>query len=424
MRKKLGLMLGTIVASAMIGLCGCGSTDDIIALDNGGSMEVEEPAEDSGIEGADWRTWGWISEYLTIRSEKGDPGRDVLACFMGSEGDYSSVDLYEDDETQSLIQSIELPVKNLQELKIEVTDLMEDEIDDLAISGKDTEGNEYTWFYLQTEGEDEIFVPYEEGEEGDLAEATEEEEEGKEESEEGPGLVNTEFDMSLKDEKDDYLYYECYGNSYLCDEESEELYPELSRALMDIDEMVKGNYERNIESFDEEAHDFVREMIEQGQGEYTFYTYSETSLEYCSDKVVSLLRTEYGFLGGAHPDYWFESVNLKPETGEYILLSDVITDKEELDRILKEKLNEKYPDGDFFDLDEALLAYDPQAEPFEQEMGAYTFTLDPSGVTFFFGPYDLNAYAYGSQDIKLSYDELSEILKDGFYEEYFEAAKG
>ncbi|MCR4655300.1 MAG: DUF3298 and DUF4163 domain-containing protein [Lachnospiraceae bacterium] len=247
--------------------------------------------------------------------------------------------------------------------------------------------------------------------EADTAEAS-----GTDEETVMPELLNTPFDMSVKDEETGSMIYECYGNSFLCSEESGELFPKLAAALEDVDEAEKDSYQYNIDKFGEDAKEFASEQ----DGKYTYYTYSETELQFADDHVTSMLRTEYGFLGGAHPDYYYVGINIDSQTGEEIMLSDIISDKEDLNRVLKDKLTEQYPDGNFFDLDESLASYDLDGEPTEGENRPYIYTMTPAGLTFYFDPYDLNSYADGSQTVDVFFTDIPELLLEDSVFTYYE----
>ncbi len=153
--------------------------------------------------------------------------------------------------------------------------------------------------------------------------------------------------------------------------------------------------------------------------------YSESALQFADDRAVSILRTEYGYLGGAHPDYFYECINLNSQTGEEILLSDLIKDKEGLNKILREKLIELYPDGNFFDLDESLERYDLDGVPEGDEITPYIFTMTPAGLTFYFDPYALNSYADGDQQVDVFFTDIPELLQDDFiFPDYEEEGRG
>ena len=263
---------------------------------------------------------------------------------------------------------------------------------------------------VEETGDAEDVEQAEETEETEEIEKAEEAEE--EEAATGPELESVDFNISVNDAQNDHMVFECYGNSFMCSEGSAVSFPKLNEALKAIDEDEKTAYKSTMDEFMEDAVEFAAGQKTEG-ADYTYYLYSETALQSADDKAVSLLRTEYGYLGGAHPDYYYVGVNLDSQTGQEIRLSDIIADKDGLKAILIDKLNEKYPDGNFFGLEESLddFALD---EDSDEGKALYTFTLSPTGISLYFGPYDLNSYADGSQQIDLTYDEISDILKDDY----------
>ncbi len=246
----------------------------------------------------------------------------------------------------------------------------------------------------------------------------------KEVSQKDIELESVDFDLSTYDEENKYMIFESHGNTFMLSDASAGEYPELDGRLTTIAEDEKSFYKQTIEDVGEDAAAFAAEQQKEG-ADYTYYRYSEMALKACDDKAVSLLRTEYGYLGGAHPDYYYETFNIDPKTGEDISLADVITDDDALRAVLIDKLNKEYPDGNFFDLEDSLSTYSIDEKSANPLIVPYTFTIDPAGLSFYFGPYELNSYADGSQQIDIFYEDISDILKEGFiYTGYEDEGRG
>lgn len=228
-----------------------------------------------------------------------------------------------------------------------------------------------------------------------------------------PELKSVPFDMTEYDKDGEHKVFESYGNSYLLSDISARDYPALDAKLKKIDEDEKEFYRQAIDDSREDALEFAEEQRKYGE-DYTFFRYSETQLMNADDKVVSMLRMEYGYLGGAHPDYYYETMNIYTKTGEDIPLSDILTDDVKLRSILKERLNKEYPDGNWFDLDSSLDTYVIDDKKTGDDKFAYIFTMNSRGIMFYFNPYDLNSYADGAQQIEISYTDLADIIKPGF----------
>lgn len=233
-----------------------------------------------------------------------------------------------------------------------------------------------------------------------------------------PELESVPFDMNVYGKDGDYKVFESYGNSYLLTDISSRDYPQLAEALKKIDEDEKADYKKTIDANLSDAEEFAKDQQANGD-DYSYMSYSETKLATADDKVVSMVRTEYGYLGGAHPDYYYETFNLYTATGEAISMTDIITDNDKLKAVLKDKLNEAYPDGDWLDLDSSLDLFVLDETKKEDGESTYKFTINEKGLMFYFGPYDLNSYADGAQQIEIMYSDLADILKPGFiYEDY------
>ena len=230
-------------------------------------------------------------------------------------------------------------------------------------------------------------------------------------------LINTYFDESRYDESSSDLYFQCFGNHILCTFEMEKAYPRLAAELNKIADNEEKSMRDRIREFEKDAQDYARDMKKSGVKAY-YSDYAEDVLKRADERCVSIIRVVNGFLGGAHPDYYFETYNISSKTGERIRLSDVVTDQKKLNDVLEKKLTEDYPDVEFFDLKESLGEYDMSiTEGKDEDDGyhyAYDFTLDPDGVSFYFSPYGISAYAFGSQVVKILYSEEPSLFKEDY----------
>lgn len=233
-------------------------------------------------------------------------------------------------------------------------------------------------------------------------------------------LVRTYFDQSKYTENGGYVYFQSFGNHILCSLETETAYPKLAKALRDLSEKEEKDFKSEIKEFDRDAFEY-EESIRATGGVGYYYHYADDLLKRADEKCVSIVRVLNGYLGGAHPDFYYDTYNFDPSTGERIVLSDVIADKEKLNGILEQKLLEDYPEVEFFGLKDSLAEYDMTAlknteEETEENTVAYDFSLDPDGISFYFSPYGISAYAYGDQVVKILYDEEPSLfIKDFSY---------
>lgn len=250
---------------------------------------------------------------------------------------------------------------------------------------------------------------------GDEAETSDEEQEVSGDHME---LVNTYFDNSKYTDDEGRLYFQSFGNHILCSLDTEKSCPGLARTLTSLADDEEKEFRDEIREYDSDAREFSDSMSVGDTAAY-YSRYAEDVLKRADDRCVSILRLINGYLGGAHPDYYYKTYNISPDTGEQIKLSDVISDKESLNRILEKKLTEEYPEVDYFDLQGSLAEYDMSViESGENPAGdfvyAYDFTLDPDGIAFYFSPYSLSAYVYGDQMVKILYEEEPSLFKTDY----------
>ncbi len=230
----------------------------------------------------------------------------------------------------------------------------------------------------------------------DAADVSEEDEEPVAE-ESSFTLMSGYFNYSKYD--DEYgSYFECYGSTIACTPETAEEYPGLDKTLKELAGEEEKSFKQEVDDNDGYALEFARvNALYDIDAHYS--RYANDYIKRADDKSVSILRVSGGFLGGAHPDYYYEAYNIDPATGELISIDDVIKDETGLEKLLWKKLYHDYPDVDFLDMD---------------ELPELVFTLDPDGIAFYFSPYGVSPYAYGDQVVKVLYDEEPGLFKTDY----------
>ena len=203
-------------------------------------------------------------------------------------------------------------------------------------------------------------------------------------------------------------YLQCNGTTIHCTEETARIYPKLAEAL-DKDAAETVDLAKAFsDEMDEEAHEFMRD------GASGFYVETvQSAVKRADEKAVSIASEWYSYMGGAHGAGVYTARNIDPVTGEEIRLSDVVKDKQMLDELLLARFRELYPDMSFLEWDEPFGNYDINITKNNDESNAYTFTLDPDGLSFYFSAYELGSYAEGRQVVKLLYrDSPTLFVKD------------
>jgi len=198
------------------------------------------------------------------------------------------------------------------------------------------------------------------------------------------------------------LYYSKYDLLSLRNYSND--YPELEKALSSRNDEIKKEKEADADARGSEAKEWQKEMNE----EAPFYTVSRTFVKRADKGIFSFVVKYEDFLGGAHGMNGIVGYNYYPETGEEIPLSDVIKDNDLLNDVLSDKLKLKYPDIEWFeDLKETFSKYGKEGSDY-----TYNWVLENQGITFFFNPYEIAAYAYGRQTVTIPYDEVPGLFTE------------
>jgi len=145
----------------------------------------------------------------------------------------------------------------------------------------------------------------------------------------------------------------------------------------------------------------------EGDEFYPAYCTSESEIyvQRADNRIVSIFESVYAHTGGAHPNYYVNGINLNPHTGEETKLEEVLTNTKDLPSVLSNKITEKYQDVAFYDLEGVLGNYKPED---------FTWTADYQGVTFWFAPSELAAFAAGTLCAKLWFSELPEMFNHSY----------
>ena len=220
------------------------------------------------------------------------------------------------------------------------------------------------------------------------------------------------------------IYNVDYAELKLTDE-SARAYPKLKRALdrYNRSRVRLGRYTV------EDILSQIEEMKEEGYPYYEAFTDKEKiCMRRVDEDVFSFVRVTDWYGGGAHGYSGWYGTSFDVKTGDEIKLSDIIpaSNNQKLHEILIQKLREAYDDPTleyeiWFDLDGDMNRYAIEADPHEEvdyqdedyKLG-YNWVLDPQGVTFFFNPYALAAYASGGQQVMILFDEYPELFSDSY----------
>ncbi|MDP2663831.1 MAG: DUF3298 and DUF4163 domain-containing protein, partial [bacterium] len=142
-----------------------------------------------------------------------------------------------------------------------------------------------------------------------------------------------------------------------------------------------------------------------------FLTYANTLL---SERVLSFSFDVYTYIAGAaHPFPLRRGLSFDLESGGQLFFSDLFKEDSNYLEFISvksiERLNEKLnPENEETSTEWIESGAGPKSENYEE------FYLSPDGLTIVFNVYQVTAYALGTQEILLSYEELSPVLKEEF----------
>ena len=114
------------------------------------------------------------------------------------------------------------------------------------------------------------------------------------------------------------------------------------------------------------------------------------------------------FSGGMHPYSFYTVLNFNPETGEEIVLSDILKEnyEEPLTQILIKNLAKQLQVENIEGIKEKGYLYR------DNEMFiSNNFILDNEKIVFIYNKYEIAPYAFGDIMINVTYDELKDLLK-------------
>lgn len=176
-------------------------------------------------------------------------------------------------------------------------------------------------------------------------------------------------------------------------------------------ELMKENYAAALE-FDQEMADMNTDSSETAESDGMYYSMqSKVILKRADEKILSYLREDYSFTGGAHPSTAYISYNYDPETGKALTLRDVVTDYDGLYEKVLEALQKVYEDNDegalfsdYADTVKAMFygtetddagASDTDAAEVPETAASLNWIMTEEGVDIIFNQYDIAPYAVG-----------------------------
>ena len=196
-----------------------------------------------------------------------------------------------------------------------------------------------------------------------------------------------------------------------------------SAAAEGVEELQKALWAYNKENAEQRAK-FRAKLVEQAKadraerqasGATTFPAYQDMNdvfIRRADTLAVSLLEWSFNYEGGVHGMSGVRGRNFDSKTGQELLLSDVCPALPKLAEVIKAQLCSEYPNASF-------VANGAEAVDLLMGAGNIVWTLDPTGVSFYFNPYVIGSYSEGFFSTTVLFDEHPEL----FVEKYCRAPK-
>ncbi len=187
-----------------------------------------------------------------------------------------------------------------------------------------------------------------------------------------------------------------------------------SAAPLGVEELQKALWAYNKENMEQRVK-FRAKLVEQAKadraerqaaGATTFPAYEDTNdvfIRRADTLTVSLLEWSFNYEGGVHGMSGVRGRNFDSKTGQELVLSDVCPALPELAEVIKAQLCREYPNASF-------VANGAETVNLLMGAGNIAWTLDPTGVTFYFNPYLIGSYSEGIFTTTVLFDEHPEMF--------------
>ena len=132
--------------------------------------------------------------------------------------------------------------------------------------------------------------------------------------------------------------------------------------------------------------------------------------------VLSLFGIQHSYSGGIHGNMNCIAANYDLTTGDVLTLGSIMhmdADKDTFIQIISNKLAEKQEEYQLYDdfQDGVLTRLNVDENLYED------FYFTPSGLCFFFSPYEIAPYSSGIITVEIPYSELPGLIYDGYFPE-------
>lgn len=212
-------------------------------------------------------------------------------------------------------------------------------------------------------------------------------------------------DLSLPDDfYSSLLAYKCDGVYVM-----EEGYEKLNESLAKNNSLYwKQMYDSRF-NIVKEVESFLEANWESAESYFPWEDNSTIQVTRADSRVFSFVRDAYCYLGGAHPAVGQIGFSYEAVSGKELIITDVVTDYEKFCDSVNDKLeeNEDLVYGGYENWKEL------EREIFDNPE-EINFYFTDAGIHVVFSAYTLGPFALGHVIAELTYEELSDILKEAY----------
>lgn len=150
---------------------------------------------------------------------------------------------------------------------------------------------------------------------------------------------------------------------------------------------------------------------EEGLDWYGGYQLELNCRIYQTEHLVSVSGVYYSYTGGAHPNTYLLGWTFDMENGAFFGAESLAGQDTMQTAIAEEIIRQAQARAAEYEMEPEEFFW-PEYETIIADWPSYAISFDESGMTVAFSPYELAAYAAGSQEFHLSYEWLTPYLDE------------
>lgn len=217
----------------------------------------------------------------------------------------------------------------------------------------------------------------------------------------------------------DILYPQIEDKSYIALRDSLVKAMTLRVSLQPSNDFSKDSIQAFVNSYvDAQVSDYKADLTQASELDFDVFSYSVfsrridlcDSLVYNQNGIVSITMLSQEYTGGVHGNELLTTLNYDLEQNEAITLSALFSDPKDsrIEELLLGRLMAEFDVSTPEELEYAGI--------FNYQMLEVTnnFYFTNEGITFYYNPYELAAYAVGSIELSLTYEQLAPFINGAY----------